>query len=62
MLQVGNRDGPLEPKTETETRTKSNRTERFGFAVLKPNRNVENGLVSILAFENRTETEPHRKY
>ena len=56
------RGGHLEPKTETETRTKSNRTERFGFAVLKPNLYKENGLVLVLAFENRTETEPHRKY
>ena len=31
-------------------------------SVLKPNRNIENGLVSVLAFENRTEIEPHRNY
>ena len=29
------RGGHLEPKIETETRTKSNRTERFGFAILE---------------------------
>ena len=37
--------GKLELKTETETRIKSDPTKRFGFAVLKPNRNVGNDLV-----------------
>ena len=59
IYSVEDRGGHLEPKTETEVRNKSNRIDlRFcGFemvSVLKPNCNIENSLVLVLAFENCT--------